>query len=259
MKICIFIASLMFLFYQCGTDRLMAQKKTNIVITNIKKSKGELIINYDIVNSYPEQLFYITTEMKTADGMFIDPINIFGDVNESLKGDEDYQIIWNIKADKLDYNEGDEVIIYSDVSVDLNYLSFPGLLLRSTLMPGAGLYKLKRKKRAFIYGALGYGSLIASGFFWYKGNSAYNNYKLADTELAREDYYKEVEEFDKFSVYTAMGAASIWLVNYIALTGKWNKLKKQDITVDLNNSKFNFYANYNPVFKKPLLTLTYRF
>lgn len=258
MKTFIFATGLVF-FLQCGTGNLLAQKHPKTVITNIKEVKEKLIINYDIVDAYPEQLFTISAVMETSSGKIIKPVHITGDVNKQLVGESGYRIIWDLKADEIYLDESVDIQLLTDVSVDLNYYSIGKLMLSSTLFPGSGLFKLNRAGGTYMFGVIGYGSLIASGVFWSKSNKAYDDYKSATTESGRDDYYEQMEKFDKLFTYSAIGAASMWVISYIALASKWNKLKKKNTTGALYNKKFNFYANYHPVFNKPLFTLSYRF
>jgi len=258
MKTFVSIIILAFILQLSSID-LIAQKRTKTIIKSVKEVNDKLIIDYDIIDAYPEQLFTISAVMQTASGKIIKPVHITGDVNKQLIGEEGYQIIWDLKADEIYLDEAVVIQLLTDISVDLNYYSLSKLLLSSTLFPGAGLSKLDRKSGAYMLGVFGYGGLITSGVFWLKSNKAYNEYKLASTEGSRDNYYEEMEKFDKLSTYSAIGAASMWVVSYIALTSKWNKLKKKNTTSALYNKRFNFYANYNPVFNKPLFTLSYRF
>lgn len=258
MKLFVYTVSLACIL-QLGASNLTAQKHAKTVITSVQKVKEKLIIKYDIIDAYPEQLFTISAIMETASGKIIKPVHISGDVNKQLKGESGYQITWDLKADEIYLDESVDIQLLTDISVDLNYYSFSGLLLRSTLFPGSGSMKLDRSGSALALGIFGYGSLIASGVLWAKSNQAYDAYKTSTTENGRDSNYEDMENFDKFSTYTAIGAASMWVINYIALISKWNKLKKKNRTSALNNNRFKFYANYNPVINKPLFTISYRF
>lgn len=240
-----------------NTITLLAQNKPEVVITKIEEINDQIHITYDIINYQKEQLFYISPLITDSKGKKIEAKHVSGDINKKLPGNTGYKLVWDLTKDNIFLDEKLNIRLVADISINLSQYSFAGLLLSSTLMPGAGLKKLNRDKSPRILGVFGYSFLASAVFFRLKSNATYSDYENNDEPSERNQLYNNMETYDKISNYSLYAAAGIWAINYISLTSKWlNNRKKSGYAW---KKQINFYANYNPIIHKPVLTFSYNF
>lgn len=246
---------LILLFFITNTYFSFAQ--TELVITNIEEKEKKLIVTYDILRFKKEDLFDVYVQIITPSGNIIKPKNVTGDTNKKLPGKNGYKITWDLAADSIFINEDIEIQIGANVSLDISYLKYSSLMLSSTLLPGAGLSKIEKKKSYFLMSVLGYCGLGASVYFYSQAYQSQTNYENEFDPVKRDELKRLTKQNIENAKIAGISTAGIWLINYIWFTSKWRKKKKE--TASTFNKGLNFYANYNPNLKKPMFTLVYKF
>ncbi len=237
-----------------SANTIFSQK---LVITDLKEAEQKLIVTYDILDYSKEDLFDVYVELTTSSGNVVRARSVDGDINKKVVGGQGYKIIWNLVEDSVLIDEDVDIQVNADVTVDLSYFKYPTLMLSSTLLPGAGLKKITRKRPYLLLSLLGYSGIGASIYFYTQGQKAYSDYENESDPVLRQEHYDLANRNNNNATVVGLSSAGIWLINYIWLTTKWNKLRKENAS--LLNNKLKVYGNYNPVLKKPMLTLLYQF
>ncbi|NJO90422.1 MAG: hypothetical protein HC831_16810 [Chloroflexia bacterium] len=195
--------------------------------------------------------------MTTSDGDVIRARTVDGDINRKIVGGQGYKIVWDLVADSIFINEDVDIQINADITVDLSCFKYSTLMLSSTVLPGTGLKKITQKKSYLFLGLLGYSGIGASIYFYVQGQKAYSDYENESNPITRQEHYDLANKNNNNATIAGISSAGIWLINYIWLTTKWNRMKKENAS--LLNNKLKIYGNYSPVLKKPMFTISYQF
>jgi len=128
------------------------------------------------------------------------------------------------KADSTGYNEDLQAEIGkmaknidNDASVTppLRIYSRGNIIASSFVFPGLGQKKVTRKGFPLLLGVLGYGGLVASGYFLYDYNKKYDQYLGSEIKTESDKLYDDSEKSYQMAQYFIYGAAGVWAVNLI--------------------------------------------
>jgi hypothetical protein len=229
--------------------------------------RGEnLNISYDILNSKPGERYNISLEITDSKGSIINAQTISGDIGQDVEGGKNKKIIWNFTSD----NVKDEVNI--NIKIVITKYQVPPLseeiaksgepytrsrlVLQSVALPGLGMSKLKNKP-CWITGVAGYG--LIAGSIIYKGasKSNYKNFENSGNNQQELSYYKKYENQNTMSLICAIGAATIWVTDFVIVLGSSSKLKGNSKSYQSN--KLSLIPDYSITCSAPLLSLKYTF
>jgi hypothetical protein len=255
-------------------------KSNNIVycqstakIENIKfDAEGfKLVITYDIVKYKEGETFEIWVKIVTASGKNLIPFTMYGDINKGVPGGPGKRIVWDLETDNVVLNEAFSVEVFgrsdskngTGPKVDTykekeerpagKQIGVGGALALSAILPGLGNRVAKHRGAQWLLGIAGYGFVAGSVVLNRSAFNAYEDYKLAQTTSARDDFFNTADRNNKLSKAFFGVAAAIWLADLIWTTGqaaKWRKKAK-------SSTSFNFY--YDPYLSKPMGGILYRF
>ncbi len=181
------ILSLVVLLYL--PTNLFCQTSVNISKPRLELSDGNLIIEYDILDNEPSDLFNVWIEVTNASGSKINALTLSGDVGEDISGGSNKRILWNLEVDKISLDEEifvevvaekkklpevqKEIIpVKTTPTTDVKNISKGNMVLSSMVLPGWGLSKVKKGKPYWLLGVAGYGCIAGSVIL---NRSALNN------------------------------------------------------------------------------------
>ena len=231
----------------------------NIIVTKpvLSLANDTLLIEYDILNSKSSDEFIITLELTDSAGNILVPADVKGDLGQNISGGENKKIICSIE-NLLLYADIDiyveikaERISKKSKDITSSYISrrykTAGLLVRSSLLPGWGLSKMKNGKSFYIMGILGYGCIAGSIYLNNKSYDNYNSYLyIVNSGLMTDeglDFYDKAELQDKLSKSLAYSAISIWAINMLWTALKIGPYKRE--SNKLSSYNYSFYISSN--------------
>jgi len=267
------IISLLFVFCLAFT----AKSQSNATIENVDfYSDGtNLIITYDIMNSFPGEIFDIWLKISTSQGMEIKAYNLTGDIGNNVNGGPGKTIVWDYSADNINLDDEIEVEVYAKVRTtdkpkiekepeqvpvkpvttgDARKVSVGKAMALSLVLPGLGNRYIKGGGGQFVWGILGYTCLAGSVFTNGAAANKLDEYRITYDTETRDKLYKDAENLDLTSKVLVGAAATIWVLDLIITgvqAGKANKKYKQ--------SKVHLFMDYQPEFNAPAVGLTLKF
>lgn len=234
---------------------IFASAYTQPKITNTKsKLVGKtLVINYDIINAKPTDLFKIWVEITTKSGITINAKSLSGDVGDAVTGGFGKQIVWDIENDKIKVYESFYVKVYGKPNgniankitnkttsenerpnlnntnhgvVDLNYIGGGQAFTMSAVFPGWGLSRMDNGKPYWLMGVAAYGCLVGGYYLNMEAVTNYDTYVNSLEKSERDNLASKWEKQNKISKTLAYTAAGIWAVNLIWTTSMAQKAKQ---------------------------------
>lgn len=130
-----------------------------------------------------------------------------GDKDKEMTGDTDKESV------NVDKDRGSEETVPSDLTAPA--YSRANIIASSVILPGLGQKKASRKGAPLLLGVIGYGTLAASGYFFYDYNKKYDQYLEAMTVTESKSLYEDSDKSFKMARNLIYGAAGIWAVNLI--------------------------------------------
>lgn len=94
---------------------LFCQTRVTVTKPRLKLSNENLIIEYNILNTDPSDLFKVWIEVTNASGFMINAKSLSGDVGEDITGGSNKRILWNLANDNILLDEE----IYVEVKAEL--------------------------------------------------------------------------------------------------------------------------------------------
>jgi hypothetical protein len=257
----IFFMLLLFNLTDCLSQETITVSKPKLEI------QGEnLSIAYDILNTKPGEKYKISLEVTDSKGILINAQSYTGDIGENVEGGANKKIIWNFTSDNIkdEVNINIKIVIskYQEppISEEIAKSTVPytrsGLVLQSVALPGLGMSKLK-KNPCWITGVAGYGLIAGSIIYNGASKSNYKNFENSRNNQQELSYYKKYENQKTMSLICAIGAATIWVTDFIIVLGSSSKLK--DNSKNYQKNKLSLIPDYSINCSAPLLSLKYTF
>lgn len=188
-----------------------------------------ITITYDLIGDAANHDYYVWADAYYKSGTKIIATAFSGDVENTKPGIQK-KIHWNLATDKLELDDN----IYIKVSATARP-SIPNLdetLIQSALYPGLGNYAYSNNKRAFITGAIGFGSIAGALYFRNQGLSNYTDYKRSQTNQQAEDFYSKSRNAQLFSYACTGLAAATWTFSLTDVILKHKKAKRNIPTIE---------------------------
>ena len=207
------------------TSLANAQFKSHIhvLIDEAKYKNGNFIVKYNIDNAKSNDRIRVWIDIFDSKMDTIRAKSWRGDVNKFVTGGGEKVAIWNVFADELDIIDSLTIKISATVEEKFH---FDDPLILSTIYPGWGDYRIKRRKPYWIYGALGYSFLGGAVGTYISASNNYNNYLDAGSISDKNKYYDKAVLNRNLS-YALLGAAGIvWAADYFGLIKRKRKIKK---------------------------------
>ena len=155
--------------------------------------------------------------------------SVKGDIGDSIKAGKARSIAWKFKRDNP-YFDGKNISFKLEVT-EMPKIATGGPVnaFRSILMPGLGDSKVRN---GYNYGwiAVGtYAALGTSGFFYYKAQQSYKNYKnrIANDAATHDNYFKEAKRFQNVATGFLIAGATVWIGDVIGVYIRGVKNKKR--------------------------------
>lgn len=231
-----------------------SQSQITVSTPEMTLNENNLEIQFDILNSTPEQKFDVRIEITDSEGKRIQSRSLSGDIGDRITGGRDKVINWNLTADKITMDAGLFFQVLAELSREANAkpeLTRKNIILQSLPFPGLGLSKQNPGKPHWLRGVAGYSCVAGSIAFI--SLSTINENKQ---DLGQEYYDKSIQQWhvSQGMIYTAIG---VWATDLI-----WNIVATKDLK---NESSFypskgiSIHPSYHPETRSPLVGFTYNF
>ena len=209
-----------------------AQNKA-VTVNNINFSyvNKNIVITYDIENFSPSNLYNITVSIFRKDGSKLNAVSLSGDIT-NVVGGKGNSITWNQLNDGYVLDE--EIYITLGIATKVN-ISVSSHLLKSTVFPGWGDYKLRNKKYYFLYSVVGYASIGTSIYFNNLAQQNYTNYTNSFDAAKSNNYFNTAKKQQNLSYIFAGAACMVWTIDIATLYGRVKKVKN-----NISESKYYY-------------------
>ncbi len=227
--------------------QVFSQSKVSISKPRLSYFNDTLVIIFDITNCN-DAIFEVEPRITTSGGKVINASGLSGDTGENVSCGSNKKIIWSLAKDDISLNEEIEVQIIAEqlminiqeggrdkqevkeggdrVRAEAELKTMPSdltataysranIMASSVIFPGLGQKKASRKGAPLLLGVIGYGSLAASGYFFYDYNKKYDQYLEAMTVIESKRLFDESDKSYKTARNLIYGAAGIWAINLI--------------------------------------------
>jgi hypothetical protein len=274
------ILSLLFVLLLFIDPLCHAQTSVKVSDPRIEMKGNVIHIYFDILNSSPDEKYFISVDIKDEAGNPINPHALDGDIGVIEDGAGTKEITWNLK--------GDHVFLDAYIFVQINAKIIPspkpvvkepeetpvheeqvdetaapseefnraGIILQSLAFPGLGLSRLTGKPH-WLRGVAGYGCIAGSVLMNRLAIHTFNEIEdLVYFDEINETYDKSLQQ-DQLSgifFYTAIG---IWVSDIV-----WTLVGTSDLkmrTYSGASRGFSFGSNIDPVAIVPMVSVRYRF
>lgn len=265
-KVSFFRGFIFFIFFT-QIINVFGQGDIKIPLRKVEFADNKVYIEYDILNYKQTDLFRVWVVITNSSGHRINAQSLSGDIGDNIRGGINKKITWDL--------QNDNIILDDDISFEVkterivlaeektgtkeatSHFNTGGLILSSTILPGAGLTRVHSGKPYWIIGIAGYGCIAGSVLFNKKAASSYddyvNSYDINESKTLFDNSKRE-DQISKIFAYSAIG---IWVTDIIWVAVSAGKKNK---TLALKNTKgFSIGSSYDPCFKKPMVSLSYRF
>lgn len=155
----------------------------------------------------------------------LDAFSVSGDIGRNITPGSDKKIIWNTKADNINFSGEFYVKVIATPAISV---SIEKHVAKTLLYPGLGNYRLDNRKYYFLYGIGAYGAVAGSIGFNQLAAENYNNYKSSFNTAESDKYFKQAQQNLAFSYALAGVAASIWAYTAVNTYKKAKRLKAQE-------------------------------
>ncbi|MCK4346315.1 MAG: hypothetical protein KAX05_13610 [Bacteroidales bacterium] len=243
---------------------VFGQREIKIPLRKVEFADNKVHIEYDILNYKQTDLFRVWVVITNSSGRRINAQSLSGDIGDNIRGGINKRITWDLQNDNIILDENisfevktERIALAEEKKEATSHFNTGGLILSSTILPGAGLTRVHSGKPYWIIGLAGYGCIATSIIYNKKAVTSYNNYiDSYDIEESKKLFDNSLTE-DNISKILAYSAIGIWVTDIIWVAVSAGKKNK---TLALKNIKgFSIGSSYNPCFKKPMVSLSYRF
>jgi hypothetical protein len=243
----------------------MAQSKAKVENVDFNLENENLIITYDIVKSKASQTFNVSVTITTTKGKKIPANALSGDIGPGVHGGDGKKIIWDLNKDNVYID--DEIVVEVFIEPEtatvqnktktgetVKRVSVGGALWRSLIFPGWGNHAAKGRGAQWLLGVAGYGCVGSAIYFNNKSYNTYEDYLNSDDYEERNSLYDDAEAYYNNQKIFMLTAATIWVADLI-----WTGFQAGHINKKARASKVDMGMLYDPIPRKPMLTLTYHF
>ncbi|MBI9055688.1 MAG: hypothetical protein JEY96_17840 [Bacteroidales bacterium] len=217
--------------YEVPTKAIISNVRFNVYTENV-------IIAFDILNARIIDRFDVNIKAFYNDGKELPMYSIYGDLKNVTPG-ENKTITWDIGMDLERLDD----LIYFEVSAELltpeiiKPVKKTKAYLYSTLFPGWGTYNLTANKYHLTKGVVSYGLIIASISSKLKSDKYYDDYLNSLDFKERNNLYEDADNRQKLAGAFAIGAVSIWLLEYVNIYFAENKVLNSNMELGVNIDK----------------------
>ena len=255
------------------TNNTQAQSKAKVENIDFYAVGSNLNITYDIVKAKSGESFEVWVKVITDSGKEIVPTALTGDVGKGVSGGPNKRIVWDVESDNAFFDEeiSVEVFLQSEFipaqkseteektktpkkTKSTSDVSVGKAILLSALLPGLGNRYVKGSGAQWLIGVAGYGLIIGSVAMNNSAYNAYDKYKEATTASDRDDYFDQAKSKNTISNVFAGAAIAIWVADLV-----WTGIQASKARKNSYSSNFSIIYNYDPVIRKPMIGLNYRF
>jgi uncharacterized repeat protein (TIGR01451 family) len=210
--------------------------KSEIRLDNVRfeYSGVQLIVTYDIFttdNSESEIIFEAHGENE-----IIDAYSLSGDIGMHIKNGTEKKIIWNTKADNINYSG---LLFIKLIARPIARIPVAAHVSKSLLFPGFGDYRLDNNKLHFLNGVGAYGAVVGSVIFNKQAISDYNAYTGSMNRSQSNTYFENAQTNIATSYVLAGVATSIWIYSAYRT---YKKAKKLQSAKRITESNSTFYS-----------------
>lgn len=263
------VALLPFLF----ANNLDAQTKALVTNVDFYVEGDNLIITYDIEKAKTGESFIVSVSVTTKSGNKINAYSLTGDVGKGVFGGKYKRITWDLVKDNVYLDDEIQVEVFLQSEKDAKAsvvekeskpttatpttaksVSVGGAIFKSLVFPGWGNRYVKGGGPYWLMGVLAYGAAGGAIYFNNQAYNAYEDYKISEDATERDQFYKDAEDFQGKQKALMFTAAAIWAADLI-----WTGIQAGNANKQARNSKMSVGYYYNPVAKKPMISLSYRF
>jgi hypothetical protein len=198
-------------------------QKFSISEPKLEYDGTKLSIVYDLMANKQSDIFSIWVEMTDPSGKPLRAYTFKGDVGDSISPGSVKKITW--------VPENDGQFLDEDVTVVVNGERYEKMfnkssaLLTSSVLPGAGLSKIKSNKAWWLATVPVYGA-IAGGFIYHsKYNNTYADYKKETDVPTREDLLAKSKKQSNIASACFISAAVIWAADMVWVAASKNRYK----------------------------------
>ena len=263
----------------------LSQEDRNISKPSLKLSNDSLIIEYKITSYKPDDKFKVWLEITDANGAFIKPNFLSGDIGDSISGDSPKKIIWNLAADSIYVNidlsveifatriepppepplvvvekkdtmsladsanalaeKTPPVIVNEKKETVVTSVKLGSNLLLSTVFPGWGLTRLSDGKPYWLIGVASAGCLASSVYLNKAAARNLDKYLESFNEGESDSYFNTGQKQYNASKALAWTAAAIWAVDLGLVWMKASKMKKSQSKSKLHSFSVGSSFDYS--------------
>ncbi len=201
-----------------------------IVVTyDLTDGKGEMEVDAFGRSKSPKSMAtgntcFITAEFFGSGNKF-DAYALSGDVGKNISLGKGKKIIWNTKADNINFSGELSVEVIAKTQA---HVSTSTHVVRSMIFPGLGNYRLDNKNFHFLLGIGAYGATVGSVLYNQHAVSSYDSYKNSLNALESNRYFNQAQQSQLASFALAGTAAAIWTYSAIKTYNKAKKIKSYD-------------------------------
>lgn len=216
-----------------GLKLFASETVTNV---SLRYNGDQVVIQYDLNSSNPKSLFDIRVKLFNRADKPIDALTFTGDVGKSIMAGTNKKAIWQVKVDNVKVD--DYVYAVVEATPTLN-IPMEKHLLKTTLLPGWGDYRLDNNKWHIYKSVLGYGAIAGSIALNMSAVNNYNSYLNSPTQA--NNYFDVAQNQQTLSYVMAGTAVAVWGYSLYHTYAKAKKLSKYQ-TISVNQSKY--YYNF---------------
>ncbi|KPK85909.1 MAG: hypothetical protein AMS27_06220 [Bacteroides sp. SM23_62_1] len=260
---------------------LYSQTRITVTKPRLEATDESLVIEYDILNTGPSDIFVVWIEVTDAAGNKINAVSLTGDVGQEIKGGNNKIIIWNLGNDKIlidedifvevkaekipekektaetETPEETKTVKKEESSVERKTISKSNMVLSSVVLPGWGQTKASKGKPYWLLGVAGYGCLAGSITLNRMASSAYQDYKESPDPDEFNAFYDKAIQRDKISKYMAYSGIGIWVADLVWVLA--TPTSSQKSTASREDRKLKIIPGFDPGSNSTTVSLTYKF
>jgi len=201
----------------------IAQKATPKIETiDFSYSNDKLIVSFEIANYKSGDFFQAELFVMDENNRLIKAKSyVVNDGAIQISGGK-HLITWNIRNDGYVLNQK----IKAGVAIkQVPHISLSKHLIKSSLAPGWGSYRLDNFKHHYLYSVSGYGLIAGAIVCNRMADANYNDYKKSMEITESDRLFQNAKTLNNLSYFMAGGAVAIRAFEYYKLLSRYNKVK----------------------------------
>lgn len=216
--------------------------KGTITNVSLRYNGDQVVISYDLNGSNTKNLFDVSVKLYRSKTDQIEAVRFTGDIGKSIASGTNKKAVWQVKVD----NEKVSDYVYAVVEATpaLN-IPMGKHLLKSTLLPGLGEYRLDNHNLHIYKSVLGYGAIAGAIALNMSAVTNYDNYLSSPTQ--GNNYFEAAQSQQVLSYVMAGTAVAVWGYSLYKTYSKAKKLKAYQ-TITINQSKYYYNFTNTAIF-----------